>query len=660
MPAGSPSRALRLAALRVATLVGAPGLATGAALLLELEGKPGALSIFLIAVLTGATVAGIAGGVVAGALSYLALNWFFLEPYRSFRVHPDDWVVIGVFAVSTVLTSSLIGRLRAARAQEREAREAAERAANRLARVQRLAGALGRALTPTELAAAVVDAGVEAAGSDAGSVCVLDEAGDALDLAGQRGFPDRFARAVRRIPLTSEAGAARVVRERQPLWIRSAEEYAREIPGLSGLYATLGREAVAFLPLESGGRVLGAVAFTYDEPRPFDEDDRALLLLLADQCAQGLERARMFAHERETAVVLQRSMLPTRLPVSESVAVAARYVPAGPGLAVGGDWYDVLELTGGALAVCVGDVVGHGLPAAAVMGQLRNAGRAYALDGLGPADVLGRLDGLLGRVGGGLATCAYAVVDPATGVLRVASAGHPPPLVVGADGAVRVVEDGRGLPLGVGLAGRYTETTIQLAPGDTLVLYTDGLVERRGESLDRGLDRLTVAATRRSVRVEALVEALVEELVAPEPDDDTAVLAVRLLADPSRPRLRLQPRAAPEELAPVRRALGRWLADVGAAPDESAEIVLACCEACSNAIEHPVAPLDPTFQLTAEKTDEAVVVEVRDTGRWRAPAGERPGGRGLELMRALMDGVAIRSEPQGTVVTLERRLADRA
>jgi serine phosphatase RsbU (regulator of sigma subunit) len=241
------------------------------------------------------------------------------------------------------------------------------------------------------------------------------------------------------------------------------------------------------------------------------------------------ERDAALAEQRDIALQLQRSLLPD-VPEHQRLDVHASYAPAQGAMAIGGDWYDVVELADGRMALSVGDVAGHGLPAASVMGQLRSAARALALDrSAGPAEVLQRLDGFASRIDGRpLATVVFAIADPATGALRYALAGHPPPLLLRADGTAELLQDGRSPLLGVDPVEPRPEGEARLAPGDTLVFYTDGLVERPDSSIDAGIQRLIERASAAAARDPRTLAA---ELIAgvPEPRrDDTAVLCVRL------------------------------------------------------------------------------------------------------------------------------------
>jgi PAS domain S-box-containing protein len=359
--------------------------------------------------------------------------------------------------------------------------------------------------------------------------------------------------------------------------------------------------------------------------------------------------------ERKRADVLERSFIPDRLPTIPGVHLAARFVPGGPGIEVGGDWYDVLELDDGTIAIAVGDVAGRGVQAAAIMAQLRNALRAYVFEGHPPAFALERLNELAwGMDRSVMATLVYLVFDPASGQVRLASAGHLPPLKTNPDGSTEYLEDGRSLPLGVKSATTYTEAEHLLSAGATLLLYTDGLIERRGTPIDVGLARLAASSSAEHDDVEELCDHLITAL-DPTGEDDVALLALRpTMLAPG--RLEITMPAEPVALRSVRRSLGRWLHQCEAGEAESYEIILACNEAFANAIEHAYGPGDGWVEMKATLLEDEVSITVLDFGRWREPRGTNR-GRGLALIEAVMDSVEIAKDPErGTEVQMFRKL----
>jgi phosphoserine phosphatase RsbU/P len=278
------------------------------------------------------------------------------------------------------------------------------------------------------------------------------------------------------------------------------------------------------VPMVVGGEVVGVLHLGSLQPRTFTEQDVALLQLVADRAASA-SQARQNQADRAATLALQRGLLPSRLPALDGVELAARYLP-GHRLGVGGDWYDVFVLPAGDLGVVVGDVSGHGLRSAVVMGRLRSALRAYALLEDDPATVLTFLDRKITHFeAGNLATIVYAKINPARTQATISLAGHPPPLLAVPDSATQLLALPVDLPVGVGDAKPRRSTTIDLPTGSTLVCYTDGLVERRGESIDQGLARLRGVVAAGSA--DDTCTSIVEHMEVGTAEDDIAVLALR-------------------------------------------------------------------------------------------------------------------------------------
>jgi anti-anti-sigma factor len=362
-----------------------------------------------------------------------------------------------------------------------------------------------------------------------------------------------------------------------------------------------------------------------------------------------------FEREHRITETLQRSLLPERMPEIPGVALASRYLPGSAGLDVGGDWYDVFLLPNGRVALTIGDVVGRGVASAAAMGQLRTALRAYALDAGSPGAVVERLSRLVHEFESAqMATLVYAVLDPDTGQLTFASAGHPPPLLVGPGATARFLDDGRSPPLGV-WQGTVRDATVTMEPGATLLLYTDGLVESRTESIEQSLE-----AFRRSVLDhDGDLDALCDDRIlrSPRPqasDDDVALLALRLMPMAT-DALKLVYPAEPHVVASVRRAVSRWLGKVGATDEEIHDIVLGCDEAATNVLEHAYGPGGGPLEVDATNADGTISIIVRDHGTWRPPR-EDGRGRGFVLMEAVSDSVDVVHTAHGTEVHLRRRL----
>lgn len=404
----------------------------------------------------------------------------------------------------------------------------------------------------------------------------------------------------------------------------------------------------------SDGSNLGVIEVTGKAAGEFGGDDKSVLTQLAQTAASAIENVRLYEHEHGIAETLQRSLLPQRLPRVPGALVEARYVAGGSGLEVGGDWYDVVPLEDGRVALTLGDVVGRGIRAASVMGQLRVALRAYAVEGHSPGRVADRLNRLVHSLDiGHMTTFVFLVFDPRTNEVRFTCGGHPPPLMLDPDGRPAFLEGGRSLPLGVIADAAYDEQVAELPPGASLVLYTDGLVEERDSPIDAGLARLADAAAGEPVRLEGLCDRLLEQMGDDDRADDVALLALRALAPVE--DLRLEVPAEPAELASVREALREWLRGAGALLEETSQIVLACAEAWTNAIEHARAKRQ-TFEVHATLEDDEVTISIRDFGTWRPPHDEPDRGRGLLMMGMLMDAVDVDRTPDGTHVRLRRRL----
>ena len=420
-------------------------------------------------------------------------------------------------------------------------------------------------------------------------------------------------------------------------------------------------------PLRHRGRVVGvfSIGTVRASGRRLGEQDLHLAEDLARRAAVAVENTSLYAKQRTAAETLQHALLPEELPDLPGLSTAARYVAGGPGVQVGGDWYDAVMLRDGSVALAMGDVVGHGVAAASLMGQLKSALRAYSLDGCEPAAVLQKLNAMLHEFGPGdhMATLVYGRFDPSTGVLRLANAGHPPPLVIAPDGSARFFDETSGIPLGALPRARYTEAVAALEPGSTLVFYTDGLVEDRVTTLEEGMGRLFAAAVAHGdAELGALCDAVLRS-VAEEPEgsagrDDMAILAFRWhsLAD----AMSLELPARSSVLRPLRATLRRWLRDAGASEEETFEILAAAGEAVTNVIRHSLGRGSGTFDLEASRGDDVCLV-IRDRGsNWKDPARERPGGQGLRIMAQFMDAVDIDKGPHGTVVRMRRRLASPA
>ncbi len=417
------------------------------------------------------------------------------------------------------------------------------------------------------------------------------------------------------------------------------------------LMRSIGYRSAVTAPLAARGRKFGAISlFSAGSGRTYSAADLRILEDVARRAALALDNARLYARERRIAETLQRSLLPARLPDIPGIALAAHYEP-GEG-DVGGDWYDVIALDRGRVACVVGDIVGRGIHAASVMGQLRNAVRVYALEHSGAADVVNAVDRLSDSLGiGHMATLVYIVCDPQAGVLEISAAGHPPPLVVEADGTSRYLMVGRSGPVGVGLAGQHVAAREPFAAGSTVLAYTDGLIERRGAPLDEGLDKLAeVAVAAGHVAADELAARVMSAMRPGGQADDVALLVLQ--GERASARLKLSLPADTASVRAVRAELKRWLGDRLPAEDVY-DIVLACSEACANVVEHAYALRRGELEVEGDVSASESTIVVRDFGRWRAPRSSNR-GRGTPLMETIMDDVSINSGESGTEVVMRR------
>ncbi len=531
--------------------------------------------------------------------------------------------------------------------QERRARQAAERVTQRMGALQRITDAALSYLPEQELLEALLLRVSELLAVDTVAILLVD--GDTLLARAAKGIEEEVEQGVR-IPI-GRGFAGRIAAERRAVFVPDVDhaDILNPILRERGIRSLLG------VPLVVEGIVIGVLHVGSLTPRTFTADERDLLQAAADRAALAIERARLY-EQRRVAEVLQRRLLPAELPVLAGLEAGARYLPAA-GSRLGGDWYDVFPLAGGRLGVVVGDVVGHGLESAAGMAQLRTALRAYAADGRTPADAVERVNFLMWHLGPlMMTTLAYLVIDPGREAIVAVNAGHPPPLVIDPSGEARFLEAPPGVALGATPAARYDAGESPFPAGSMVLLYTDGLVERRGEPLDTGLERLRSLAAG-APGAAALCALLADRLVADAPADDVAFIAVRV--EPLGDRLRRTWPASTARLAEVRQLLRRWLRGLGASDDEIFDITVACQEACTNAIEHAYAPGPAGFALDASHDGGRVRLAIRDRGRWREPRGENR-GRGLPLMRQLMEAVEIRDTGDGTEVVMERMLGGAA
>ncbi|MFF4319891.1 SpoIIE family protein phosphatase [Streptomyces sp. NPDC001568] len=421
----------------------------------------------------------------------------------------------------------------------------AERARTRFALLAEAGTRIGTTLDLRQTAREIVDLLVPQL-ADSADVQILEAVLDPDESAAStRGvlrrlaatFPDPTAPTAKLAPgqtFQVPAGTVyeRVVTEGVPMAL-----FASDIPALitdpraqdlRDYLATLG--SARMVPLVARGTVLGAVAVTrVREREPFDEQDGVLIDELVARAALNIDNARMYTTQRQAARTLQRSLTNSALPEVPGLELTGRYLPASDH-DVGGDWFDVIQLPRGRTGLVIGDVMGHGIHAAAVMGQLRTAVRTLAREDVPPVRLLRSLDAVVADLGEDeMATCVYAVHDPATGGCVIARAGHPPPAVVAADGTVTFLDGPAGTPLGTGWQDFRTEE-VPLPPGSLLVLYTDGLIEARDRDLDEGMERLGRALRQAAQPLEELCEGILTQLLPSAPQDDVAVLLARTRA----------------------------------------------------------------------------------------------------------------------------------
>ncbi|MGW1510006.1 SpoIIE family protein phosphatase [Streptomyces sp. NPDC002394] len=389
-----------------------------------------------------------------------------------------------------------------------------------------LAIALSEAVTARQVSAVVTEELLPAFGGRQLAIYLLSDR--RLYLAWETGFPPGFLEPFDGVALDTRVPGVETLTTGRPLFFESMEQLSRAYPDLP-VDAHSG--ARAFLPLIASGRPVGSCILGFDEPRGFSPEERTVLTALAGLIAQALERAQRYDTESAVARGLQDALLPHRLPVREGVETVGRYLPGTQGMDVGGDWYDVIETDRGRLALVIGDVQGHGVAAAATMGQLRSAVRAFALGGHRPQDVMRGTNRLLIDLDPGqFASCCYVLLDPETGEARAVRAGHPQPLVRMPDGTTRQVDLAGGMVLGVDARASYPLTRLRLEPGAVLALFTDGLVERPGRDIDEGIGRLSHAfAATGSLPLAETADRLIREARAAtsRPDDIALLLAAR-------------------------------------------------------------------------------------------------------------------------------------
>ncbi|MFB6889684.1 SpoIIE family protein phosphatase [Kitasatospora sp. NPDC056327] len=481
-----------------------------------------------------------------------------------------------------------------------------------------------------------------------------------------------------RITFAEDSACGRVLRTGVPELLSGADQlsdvtYAGD-PKMQAAH-DLGVHSMLVVPLRARGIVIGLLLVSRAGYREgFDRDDLAFTVELADRAGSSLDNARLYARERTAALTLQRTLLPQQVPQPTGVEVAYRYVPGSSGTEVGGDWFDVIPLPGDRTALVVGDVMGHGLRAAATMGRLRTAVRVLAALDLPPDVLLRHVHELADDLAQGpdealLATCVYAVFDPATATLTVAKAGHIPPVLVvpGEDadgptrtggplpgGAGRILELPSGAPLGVG-GVPFESVELKIPEGSLLALCTDGLVESRDKDLDVGLGRLVTVLQEPYASIQAACEAVLDTMEQGREPDDVALLLARLgHGQAGTPTAGWTLPAEPTAVSRARRLVRAALAEWGVEElTDTAELLVS--ELVTNAVRYASAPIGVRLTL-----GETLLVEISDPlpdpPRERHAAEADEGGRGLELVARLALHWGARAEGMGKVVWFEQAL----
>ncbi|MBP5907083.1 SpoIIE family protein phosphatase [Streptomyces sp. LBUM 1478] len=572
----------------------------------------------------------------------------------------------------------------------------------------------GRALAEARSTEEVlrVAAGLAMPGFSPDGLAVFGVEADRLTVIGHHGHSRGAEGPFTHMPLETDYPAAEVARTGRAVYLSSPEDYKARYPTAWPLAEQFARQSWAFLPLTVAGRTMGAWMAGFTHPVTFTPDERSVLTTVARMLAQALSRAGAAETERELTDGLQRTMLPTLGPEIPGMSVAARYVPTGGGLQVGGDWYDMIALPSGRFALVIGDVQGHDVRAAGLMGQLRIALRAYASEGHPPDAVLSRASRFLHGVTNDsaahfadlrFATCLYVEVDPASGVLDIARAGHPDPVVRMADGTVLVRPTPGGLPLGIDPDADYPTTRLVLEPGETMLLCTDGLIETGGHDLDTGWRRIrtilesfdpappgdgpageplgegpgtAVLATAdpglaglAPGRLEALADALVQGVHGPSShhtpgpladrrEDDIAMLLLcrkseghdhdDALRPPVRRTALTVAQAEPERIAGARQQVRELLHDWNCR-DQVDSAVLLVSETLTNVLVHTDADALLVAEVTGDGGKRRIRIEVTDASdalpHKRHPGELASSGRGLVLMDMLADAWGV--DPRG-------------
>lgn len=522
-------------------------------------------------------------------------------------------------------------------------------ALERLRRLQSVTDATLAHLSVDELLNELLERIREILDADTAAVLLMDRSRNELVARAAKGLEEEVEQGVR-IPV-GKGFAGRIAAEGRPIVLDRVDHTTVLNPILRQKEV----KSLVGVPLMAQGETLGVLHVGTTTKRRFSRDEVELLQLVGDRVALALQ-ARLSERARVVIETLQRVFTPELLPEVPGLRIATRHLPAATAVGVGGDWYDAFVLPSGDLVLVMGDVAGQGVTAASVMGKARDALRAYALTGLAPGDIAARLDRFLHEFGEGeIVTLLLGVLDKELTTFRFVSAGHLPPLKVGTDGATFAWNRTPNPPLGLARASRFEETVVRLERGTSLLLYTDGLVERRDESLDTGLERIRSVAGSvlwegdPNLAITDLITLLLEDRRL---TDDAAALLVKRPSAPE-PTFEAAIAAQPHSLTGIRRSLMQWLEDKGTSRLVSGDVVLAVSEACANSIEHAYGPSGGFVTVAAAMDDDLIEVEIRDYGQWRRSDGWKR-DKGIALMRGLMDYVDIDPSETGTTVTMRK------
>ncbi|MFE2320197.1 SpoIIE family protein phosphatase [Streptomyces sp. NPDC059441] len=442
-----------------------------------------------------------------------------------------------VLADSAGVPTSMVGVVMdttAAHERQEAERRGFYEGATRNRRMQQLTAALAAAVTVKDIVAAT-QAGLQEFGADGFAVVASVPGG--LSAVASYGDHDEELAAVCDLRPGVRSLLQDALARQAPVFVASVAELAAAYPQLAQAAESSRRRAWAAIPMADSRGPTGVCLMGFASLQEFGPEERALLVAVAGLLAQSLERARMYEAQQALATELQRGMLPPGPLSAPGLTIAARYQAATSGMWIGGDWYDAICLPGGAVALVIGDVQGHSVPAASLMGKLRTAVRAYACEGHGPAAVLTRTNRLLVEFDTDpdramFATCCYLVIDPAEGTVEACTAGHPAPALVAPGEPPRLLDITSGLPLGVDPQARYATKLTHIRPGSVLAVTTDGLLEAAEGDIDAGIEAFLAGLERATT---ADLEVLADELLAgvrrtPRHSDDIALLLARLNA----------------------------------------------------------------------------------------------------------------------------------